>query len=144
MEAVNGFAGIAAGLGAFGFWMFIAAIVVAGMWYDIRKRESQQETLRRLVESGHPVDESMIDKLTAASTGGGKRLAQELRVYGLVTLFVAPGLALLGWILGLQYQSALLPILGAAVLVLFVAVGLLVAAVTIKSGQRPTRVGRGT
>lgn len=143
MEAMSGFAGVAAGLGAFGFWMFIAAIVVAGMWYDIRKRESQQETLRRIVESGQLVDEAMIDKLTAASTGNSKRLEQELRVYGLVTLFVAPGVALLGWILGLQYEPALLPILGAAVLVLFVAIGLLVAAVTIRRGERPTRVGRG-
>ena len=35
----------AAGLGAFGFWLFIAAVVVAGIWFDARKRESQQETL---------------------------------------------------------------------------------------------------
>ena len=128
METMSGFAGVAAGLGAFGFWMFIAAIVVAGMWYDIRKREAQQETLRRIVESGQPVDETMIDKLTSASTGGGRGLERELRVYGLVTLFIAPGLAVLGWFLSLQYQPALYPVLGVSVLVLFIAVGLLVAA----------------
>ena len=142
METMSGFAGVAAGLGAFGFWMFIAAIVVAGMWYDIRKRDAQQETLRRIIESGQPVDEAMIDRLTAASTGGGKRLEQELRVYGLVTLFVAPGLALLGWILGLQYQPAMLPIFGVAALVLFVAFGLLVAGALIKRGEQSTNVGR--
>ena len=26
----------AAGLGALGFWLFIAAIVVAGIWFDVR------------------------------------------------------------------------------------------------------------
>ena len=42
----------AAGLGALGFWLFLAAVVVAGIWFDARKRESDQETLRRIVESG--------------------------------------------------------------------------------------------
>ena len=42
----------AVGLGALGFWLFLAAVVVAGIWFDAKKRESQQETLRRVVESG--------------------------------------------------------------------------------------------
>ncbi len=146
MEGMSGFAGVAAGLGAVGFWMFIAAVVVAGMWYDIRKRESQQETLRRIVESGQSIDEALMDKLLSASTGGGKRLERELRIYGLVTLFVAPGLALLGWLLGLQYPPALLPILGASVLVLFVAVGLLVSSGVVgrdrRSNKATTSLGR--
>ena len=30
-----------AGLAALGFWLFIASVVVGGMWYDIRKKEMQ-------------------------------------------------------------------------------------------------------
>ena len=48
-------------------------------------------------------------------------------IYGVVTLFVAPGIALLAWFLSLQYPPALYPVLGAAVLVGFVAIGLIVA-----------------
>ncbi len=117
-----------AGIAAIGFWLFLAAVVVAGMWYDIRKRETQQRTLRSMLESGQPLDEALVDKLLSASTGGRARLARELMVWGIVVLFTAPGLALLGWFIGLQYAPALFPLLGTAVLVGFVAIGLLVAA----------------
>jgi hypothetical protein len=54
-------------LGAFGFWMFIAAVVVGGMWFDTRKREAQQETLRRFVESGKDIDASVVKKMLAST-----------------------------------------------------------------------------
>ncbi|WP_136659239.1 DUF6249 domain-containing protein [Nitratireductor sp. XY-223] len=122
-----GLDGLGAGLAAFGFWMFVAAVVVAGIWYDIAKRRAQHETLRRLIESGQTIDPELLDKLFSATTGGGERLQRELMIYGVVTLFVAPGIALLAWFLSLQYPPALYPVLGAAVLVGFVAIGLIVA-----------------
>ena len=33
--------GGAIGIGVLGFWLFIAAVVVAGIWEDARKRESR-------------------------------------------------------------------------------------------------------
>ncbi|MDA4846000.1 hypothetical protein [Hoeflea poritis] len=122
-----GLNGLGTGLAAFGFWMFIAAIVIAGMWYDIARKRSQNEILRRLIASGQKIDQDMLGKLFSATTGGGERLQRELMVYGLVTLFVAPGIALLAWFLSLQYPPALYPVLGAAVLVGFIAIGLIVA-----------------
>ena len=56
---------LGAGLAALAFWGFIATVVVAGIWYDIRKREAQQETLRRMFESGRPMDDALMDKLLA-------------------------------------------------------------------------------
>lgn len=117
-----------AGLAAIGFWLFVAAIVVTGMWYDIRKRETQQETLRRIVESGQTVDDALLDRLLSASTGGSARLARELTVWGIVVLATAPGLALLAWFVALQYPPAFYPILGASLLVGCVGVGLVIAA----------------
>ncbi len=117
-----------AGVAAIGFWLFLAAIVVAGMWYDIRKREAQQRTLRSMLESGQAIDEDLVDKLLSASSGGTARLARELQVWGVVVLFTAPGLALLAWFIALQYAPALYPILGAAALVGFIGIGLVVAA----------------
>ena len=117
-----------AGVAAIGFWLFLAAIVVAGMWYDIRKREAQQRTLRSILESGQTIDEDLVDKLLSASSSGTVRLARELQVWGVVVLFTAPGLALLAWFIGLQYAPALYPILGAAALVGFIGIGLVVAA----------------
>ncbi len=55
--------------------------------------------------------------------GGEKRLDQDLKLGGLIMLFIAPGLAVLGW-----FVDAVKPMLGVAVLVVFIAVGLLAAA----------------
>jgi len=49
--------GIGAGLAALGFWGFVAVAVVAGIWDNIRKRDAQHETVRRLIESGQSADD---------------------------------------------------------------------------------------
>ena len=116
----------AAGLGAMGFWLFIAAVVVAGIWFDVRRRESQQETLRRVVESGQEIDSAMIEKLLAAS-GGRVRIDRDLKVSGLIVIFIAPGLAALGWFLAKLQAELLGVMLGVSLLVGFVGAGLLVA-----------------
>jgi asparagine N-glycosylation enzyme membrane subunit Stt3 len=118
--------GAGGGLGALGFWLFIAAIIVAGTWYDIRRKESQQETLRRLVESGRDLDPGMIEKLVNA--GGSKSLERDLKVAGLITLSVAPGLLILGFVLSFVSEGVLVPLLGVSALVGFVGAGLYAAA----------------
>lgn len=108
------------GLAAFGFWLFVGAAVVSGVWDGIRKREAQHETLRRMIESGKPPDQELTNKLL----GTGKNTSRDLTVGGLITFFVAPGLALMGYLIG---EGAFMPLLGVAGLVAFVGLGLLVA-----------------
>ena len=117
----------AAGLGALGFWLFIAAIVVAGIWFDVRKRESQQETLRRVVESGQEIDPAIIDKILAAGKEVS-RIDRDLRVSGLIVIFLSPGLAVFGWFLAKLRPEIMSVMLGVALLVGFIGIGLLVAA----------------
>jgi hypothetical protein len=117
--------GLGAGLAALGFWLFIAAVVTAGIWESIRKREAQHETLRRLMESGQPVDHAVIDKILG---GDRKEISRDLTIGGLITLAAAPGLVLLGWFLSLLAEDALMPLLGVAALVGCIGVGLLIAA----------------
>lgn len=117
-----------AGLAALAFWGFIAIIVVAGIWYEIRRREAQHETLRRLIDSGQPLDQMLADRIVSLSGGGRKRLERDLMAYGLVVLFAAPGLALLAVFVGWQFPPALLPLLGAASLVACIGIGLIVTA----------------
>lgn len=113
------------GLAAFGFWMFIAAAVVAGIWDGIRKREAEHETLRRIIESGKEPDPVVIDKLL----GHKKAPARDLKVAGLIVLFVSPGLAVMGYLID---QGAFMPLLGVAGLVAFVGLGLLTASAFLK------------
>ena len=54
--------GLGAGLAALAFWGFISSVVVAGIWYAVREREAQHETVRRLVESGQSIDSELMDK----------------------------------------------------------------------------------
>lgn len=111
------------GLAAFGFWGFIAAIVVAGMWYDMRIRQARHETLRQMIESGQTADRELVDKLI----GANNHLDRNLKVAGLILLAAAPGIAVLGWLLSYLASWALLPLLGAAALLLCIGVGLLIA-----------------
>lgn len=115
--------GIGGGLAALAFWGFIGSIVVAGIWYGIREREAQHETFRRVIESGQPVDQALMDKVL----GGEKVVHRDLRIGGLIVLFTSPGLAVLGYFISLGAEGALMPLLGVAALTAFVGVGLLVA-----------------
>ena len=114
------------GLGALGFWLFIASVVVGGMWFDSRKRESQQESLRRLVESGKHIDSDVLDKILAAS-GNKSHPDQDLKIAGLIMLFIAPGLLVMGWFMAALAEELWTIMLGVSGLVAFIAIGLLVA-----------------
>ncbi|HKI99463.1 MAG TPA: DUF6249 domain-containing protein [bacterium] len=114
------------GLAALGFWIFLAAVVVAGIWYGVRERQARYETLRRILDSGQPVDQALMAQLLPPSGGDSRRLERDLKVGGLIVLFVAAGLALLGWFIGMQSAQWLLPMLGVAALVGCVGTGLVV------------------
>lgn len=119
---------LGAGLAAMAFWGFIAAVVVAGIWYDIRKREAQQETVRRLIESGQAIDDKIMDKLLSQGDDGSDRLDRGFKVTGIILLPVAVGLAVLGTVLGMEHANARLPLYGVAGLVACVGVGFFIAA----------------
>jgi hypothetical protein len=125
-----------AGLAALGFWLFIAAIVAAGIWESIRKRESQHETLRRIIESGQPIDADLTDKLLSLS-GGNQQLDRDLKVGGVIMLFIAPGLLLMGWIMSIYLNPKIFgALLGVSALVLCIGVGLLAAGTLAARGRR--------
>ncbi len=121
--------GIGAGLAALAFWGFIAAVVVGGMWYDIRRRQAQQETVRQLIASGQPIDHELIDKLTSLGNSGSRALDVDFKVTALWILPVAVGLAIFALVLGYQYPEALFPLLGAAALLGCLGIGFWIACV---------------
>jgi hypothetical protein len=120
--------GTGAGLGAMGFWIFLAVVIAMGVLDNIRKRDAQHETLRRAIESGQPIDDEFADKLLSLGTST-KDTARDLRVSGWIMVFVAPGLVAFGWLMSLSVAEVLLPVMTAVgALVAFIAMGLLVAA----------------
>ena len=111
------------GLAALGFWMFIACVVVSGIWSDIRKRESAQETLRRVVESGQQIDVALIEKMMG-SAKGKSHADRDLKVSGIITMSVAPGLFLLGYFVSTGDKDHQGAFIGIALLVGIVGLGL--------------------
>ena len=119
---------IGAGLASLAFWGFIASVVVAGIWFDIRKREAQHETVRRIVESGKPIDDELMDKLLSLGSGNSDRLDRAFKITGLIMLPTALGLAIFGLILGTQFPQSEIPLLGAAALVGCIGLGFMATA----------------
>lgn len=125
----------ALGLGTLGFWLFLAAIIVGGMWFDSKKKESQQETLRRVVESGKHIDAAVIDRMIAA-TSEPEKSEQDLKVGGIICAAVAPGLAIFGWFLSQLAEELLAIMLGVSLLVLAVGAGLYIAGIMTEHWQK--------
>ena len=118
--------GLGAGLVALAFWGFIASTVVGGIWYAIREKEMKQETLRRIIESGRDLDEDIVSMIV--NDDSTKNVDRDLKVGGLITLAVAPGLIILGIFLRQVEEKAFFALLGVSGLVACVGLGLLVAA----------------
>jgi hypothetical protein len=119
--------GLGVGLAALAFWGFVATCVVAGVWNGIRKRDAQHETVRRLIESGQPLDQELMEKLSLVGDGGTKRHDRDFYVTGLWLLPSAVGLAVFALVLGELEPDAVPPILGASALVACIGIGALVA-----------------
>lgn len=122
-----------AGLSAIAFWGFLAIVVAAGIWSEVRKRDAQHETFRRLIDSGRDINPKELDALVAMTKGGSSDMDKDLKVGGLIMLAIAPGLALMGWVMDMAFGNILMPLLGVALLVLCIALGLLAASKAIEN-----------
>ncbi|MCH8142731.1 MAG: hypothetical protein IH908_14165 [Proteobacteria bacterium] len=124
--------GTGAGLGALGFWLFIATVIAVGVWSSIRKRESQHETIRRAIESGQDIDPELADKLLTLTRTESKELDRDLKVSGWIVLFLAPGMVLLGYGLSMVEEGIFPILLGVSGLMVFLSIGMFVAAYVVK------------
>ena len=120
--------GIGAGLAALAFWGFIAAAVVGSYWDAIRKRETQHETIRRAIESGQPLDEEMMEKLTALNSSGSGRVDRDFKVAALWILPISAGMVVFAFFLGFLEPQARTVMLGVAGLLAVLGIGFFLAA----------------
>ncbi|MEZ5488914.1 MAG: hypothetical protein R3F50_01185 [Gammaproteobacteria bacterium] len=120
--------GLGGGLAALAFWGFVASAVVASYWDGIRKRESQHETIRRAIESGHPLDDELLEKLSAVTSSGSGRVDRDFKVTALWILPVAAGMVVFAFALGFISSDARVLMLGVAGLLAVLGLGFLAAA----------------
>jgi hypothetical protein len=124
------------GLGASAFWLFIAAVVVAGIWSSTREKEAKQQILKDIISKSETLDDQTVEKLMklverdtrqdAASTKQGLEIAYR------ITGAVAVGLVILGLMVG-----AFMEMLGVGGLVACVSYGLYLAAGSIVVEDEP-------
>jgi hypothetical protein len=79
-----------------GFWIFIASIIVAGIWQSARAKAEKHETLRRIVEKTGTVDEAKLKELFSEADSEESKpgyVYRGLRVWGTVVLFLGAGVA---------------------------------------------------
>lgn len=117
---------IATGLGVLGFWLFVAAIIVAAIWSDSKRKETQQETLRRVVESGQNIDPEVFDRMLGKSDAA--KQASDLRVAGLITSSAGVGMLVFALFLGTFDSRSMFAMFGVSALIGCIGVGLLLAA----------------
>ena len=125
---------VVASIGALGFWLFLAVVVGGAILFDARKKESQQETLRRLVESGQKIDPTVVDKMLRSS--GNERKDRDLTVAGIITIGVGVGLGVFAWFIGQFDSQAFTALLGVGAMVGTIGLGLLLSGVYMTRAMR--------
>jgi hypothetical protein len=93
-------------MGAAAFWISLALVVIAAMFFRWRSEQTKHETLRQIVEKTGQVNEAQFKTLFEPAPnaftrvpppGGGYRA---LRVVGLLLIFISVGVAFLFLIIG--------------------------------------------
>ena len=127
-------------IGAAAFWIFLAAIIVAGIWRKKHSEAVRHETARLIIEKNQKLDEAQLKELLNPTpppapewlvpkyrVGVGFRV---LRISGTILMFIALGLVLMacwrGMLLGI-HEKSVLEIATGIPLVAMLGVGLFVA-----------------
>jgi hypothetical protein len=121
---------------AIAFWTFVAIATVAGVVSDYKKRKLALEPLRAAIERGQQLDPAVVERLMAPAADSGVN-PLSLRIGGLIVISVAVGVAILSFFLAHIAPIAFYPVMGGALLVLCVGVGLFLASVAAyRHGER--------
>ena len=83
------------GFAALGFWIFVAAIIVASIWQETQQKAQKHETLRRIMEKTGTIDEAQLQALFGRAQSGECRpggLYRGLRILGTIVMFAGAGI----------------------------------------------------
>jgi hypothetical protein len=116
---------------AVAFWLFLAAAAVAGIIADYRKRQLALEPLRLAIERGQTLDPEVVRQLLGPDRwpyGTGRVDPIQLRMASIIVISAGVGVGILAVFLGQVAPVAVLPTVGAGILVLCIGIGLNIAA----------------
>jgi hypothetical protein len=132
-------------MGAAAFWISLALVVIAAMFFRWRSEQTKHETLRQIVEKTGQVNEAQLKSVFEPAPsvfnrvpppGGGSRA---MRIIGLLMIFIAAGtviqFSVLGWT-GVQPWSRALVGCGSASIVALIGIGLILGSRILTQPQR--------
>ncbi len=103
------------------FWMFIALIVVAGIWRKTTLQREAMATMRVAIEKGQPYDPALVDKLLRQPQKPTGMLTGAL-----TTMAAGAGLMIMGVFVSRDDPNALYPLVGVGILVALIGLAILV------------------
>lgn len=96
-----------------GLFIMIISIVVGPAYLKSKERKDMQATLRSAIEKGQSLPPEVIDALSKDNIKPPVSASRDLRV-GVILLAVSIGIGIFGYMIGLEEQDAVNPILGLA------------------------------
>jgi len=94
------------------FWLFLACVIVAGIWFAYAKKKETQKTIRMAIEKGIQLDDALLDKLVVQESGN----PDDYYIGGIICLAIAIGMPILGYFIGKIAPEAFPPLLGVGAL----------------------------
>jgi hypothetical protein len=119
------------------FWLFVASVVVAGIWYAYARNRETQKTIRLAIEKGMQPDAAFIDKLVLRESGN----PEDYYIGGIICIACGLGLPILGYFIGRIAAEAFFPIAGAGILVGLIGISLILCGVM--KGRRGKAIKNG-
>jgi hypothetical protein len=126
-----------AGIIGAAFWLFIASIVLGGMWYAHAQNREIQKTIRLALEKDIPLDDALMGKLAIRQSGN----PADYYIGGYVCLAVCLGLPILGYFVGLIAPEAFYPIAGAGILIGLVGISLILGGKLLDRREKAVHSG---
>jgi len=124
------------GIAGAAFWVFVAAVAIAGIWREVVFRRESETTLRLAIEKGQTLDPAVVEKLLKPRS---KRGPEGLLVAGGLNVAAGIGLPVLGYLLEASGNGrAFYPLLGVGILTFLIGVAFI-----LLSGLLRTRRGNG-
>ena len=119
------------------FWIFLAVVVLAAIWFAFARNRETQKTIRLAIEKGMQLDPALIDKLVTRKSGK----PEDYYVGGFVCIAVGIGLPILGYFVGQIEPEAFFPIVGAGILVGLIGISLVICGMLVSRREKAYKTG---
>lgn len=119
------------------FWMFVAIVVVAALWYYQAQGKEKQKTIRLAIEKGVELDPALVEAMVKPTPAR----PEDYSIGGYICVPIGVGLFIFGFFMKQVTIEAFYPLLGAGILTCFVGGGLLLAASMIRRRNEKIKAG---